>query len=83
MTPTHVGSLFYSLDFTFNPTSAVYGWEQIELKPNGSEIAVTINNLEEYIDLVTDFCLCSGLRVQLEAFRGKFAMHTALYVKHA
>lgn len=32
---------------------------------------VTLENIEEYVDLVTDFCLNSGIRRQLDAFRGK------------
>lgn len=30
-----------------------------------------MENVEEYIDLVTDFCFNSGIRCQMEAFRGK------------
>lgn len=59
------------MDFTFSPSSSIYGYEQYELKPNGAEIPLTIENVEEYIDLVTDFCMISGLRLQLEAFRGQ------------
>ena len=59
-----------SLDFTFNPSSDAYGFDQVELKPNGADIPVTMDNLEEYIQLVNEFCLGSGLRLQLEAFRG-------------
>ena len=31
---------------------------------------VTLDNVEEYIDLVMDFCFNSGIRRQMEAFRG-------------
>lgn len=31
---------------------------------------VTIDNVEEYIDLVTDFCLYVGIRRQMEALKG-------------
>ena len=31
---------------------------------------VTLDNVEEYIELVTDFCLNTGIRRQMEAFRG-------------
>ena len=63
--------LFYSLDFTFNPPSSVYGYDQVELKPSGADIIVTIENIEEYIELVSEFCMGSGIRLQLDAFRGK------------
>lgn len=29
-----------------------------------------MDNLEEYVELVTDFCLNVGIRRQMEAFRG-------------
>ena len=29
-----------------------------------------MENVEEYIELVTDFCLSTGIRRQMEAFRG-------------
>jgi len=32
---------------------------------------VTIDNVEEYIDLVTDFCLNVGIRRQMEALKGQ------------
>jgi len=31
---------------------------------------VTIDNVEEYIDLVTDFCLNAGISWQMEALKG-------------
>jgi len=32
---------------------------------------VTIDNVEEYVDLVTDFCLNVGIRRQMEALKGQ------------
>ena len=32
---------------------------------------LTLDNVEEYVDLVTDFCLNTGVHRQMEAFRGK------------
>jgi len=32
---------------------------------------VTVNNVEEYTDLVYDLCLNSGLRKQMDAFKGE------------
>ena len=31
---------------------------------------VTLQNVEEYVDLVYDLCLNSGIRRQMDAFRG-------------
>ena len=40
---------------------------------------VTLDNVEEYIECVTDFCLNSGIRRPMEAFRGEpLSVHTAL-----
>lgn len=62
--------ILFSLDFTFNPPSTVYGYNQTDLKMFGGEINVCIDNIEEYIELVRDFCMGSGIRLQLDAFRG-------------
>lgn len=51
------------LDFTIG---------DIELKPNGSEIDVTIWNLEEYIDLTVNMILKDGIERQIEAFKRGF-----------
>lgn len=31
-----------------------------------------MENIDEYVDLVTDFCLNIGIRRQLDAFRGRY-----------
>ncbi|OBZ82438.1 putative ubiquitin fusion degradation protein C12B10.01c [Choanephora cucurbitarum] len=54
------------LDFTLP------GDDSYELKEGGSDISVTINNIEEYIDLVQDAILGSGIAQQMEAFREGF-----------
>ena len=36
---------------------------------------VTLDNVEEYIDLVMDFCFNSGIRRQMDAFKGKPYVH--------
>jgi len=61
-----------SLNFTFNPSSTVYGFDSVELKPNGEDEDVTLDNLEEYIESVADYCLNTGIRRQMEAFRTGF-----------
>ncbi|KAF6040204.1 HECTD1 [Bugula neritina] len=60
------------LSFTFNPSSTVYGYEEVELVPGGAETMVDIHNVEEYIQLVTDFCMHSGIQSQLDAFTDGF-----------
>jgi len=39
---------------------------------------VTIDNVEEYIDLVSDFCLNVGIRRQMEALKGWSPMNCLL-----
>ncbi|KAG6833243.1 hypothetical protein H0H87_009864 [Tephrocybe sp. NHM501043] len=55
-----------SLDFT------VPGYD-IELKPGGKDIAVTSENVEEYIQAVLDAILGKGAAVQAKAFRDGFS----------
>ncbi|KAL1966277.1 hypothetical protein VTN77DRAFT_4630 [Rasamsonia byssochlamydoides] len=55
------------LDFTLP------GYPSIELIPNGSNIAVTIDNVDVYVDRVIDMTLGSGVRRQIEAFRTGFS----------
>lgn len=52
-----------SLDFTLP------GYPGIELKQDGSSIDVDLENLEEYLQLVCDFTVGSGVRRQIDAFR--------------
>jgi E3 ubiquitin-protein ligase HECTD1 len=33
---------------------------------------ITMDNAEEYVDLMFDFCMHTGIQKQMEAFRGKF-----------
>jgi E3 ubiquitin-protein ligase TRIP12 len=56
-----------SLDFTLP------GYPHIELVPNGSETAVTIDNVGQYIRNVIDFTLGSGVQRQVDAFRAGFS----------
>jgi E3 ubiquitin-protein ligase TRIP12 len=55
-----------SLDFTLP------GYD-IELKPGGRSIDVDDSNLAEYIDLVLDLSLASGVSRQVQAFRDGFS----------
>ncbi|KAI9481304.1 MAG: hypothetical protein EXX96DRAFT_502897 [Benjaminiella poitrasii] len=48
------------------------GNDNYELKADGSEIPVTINNMEEYIHLVSDTIAGSGISQQIAAFREGF-----------
>ncbi|CAI4220009.1 unnamed protein product [Parascedosporium putredinis] len=54
------------LDFTLP------GYPDIELVPNGSQIRVTISNVDEYLDRVIDLTLGVGVRRQVDAFRAGF-----------
>ncbi|KAK7103616.1 E3 ubiquitin-protein ligase HECTD1-like isoform X2 [Littorina saxatilis] len=60
------------LTFQFNPSSRMYGFHTHDLKRDGENEEVTLENVEEYIDLVMDFCFNSGIRRQMEAFRAGF-----------
>ena len=55
-----------ALDFT------VPGYD-IELKPNGKEISVTLDNVEEYVESVLDAVIGKGVALQVSAFREGFS----------
>ena len=55
-----------TLDFTLP------GYE-IDLLPGGSEIPVTMTNVQAYIDLVLEKTLNSGVRKQIDAFQNGFS----------
>jgi len=57
------------LSFQYSPSSAVYQYENIELKPGGADEVVTIHNVEEYIDRTVDWVFVRGVRAQLESLR--------------
>jgi E3 ubiquitin-protein ligase HECTD1 len=61
-----------ALTFTYLPSSKVYGYSAAELIPNGANVDVTINNVEEYCDLTIKFCLQDGIAKQLDAFHKGF-----------
>lgn len=60
------------LDFTLP------GDTSLELKTGGADIPVTINNVEEYIDLLQDKIAGSGIAKQMESFRQGFDQLFAL-----
>jgi E3 ubiquitin-protein ligase TRIP12 len=56
-----------TLDFTLP------GYPEIELIANGSQIRVTIDNVDSYLERVIDMTLGSGVRRQVDAFRTGFS----------
>ncbi|KAL2132182.1 hypothetical protein VTI74DRAFT_4123 [Chaetomium olivicolor] len=55
------------LDFTLP------GYPEIELVPNGSQMQVSIDNVDLYLEKVIDMTLGSGVRRQVDAFRAGFS----------
>ncbi|XP_066922502.1 E3 ubiquitin-protein ligase HECTD1-like [Clytia hemisphaerica] len=60
------------LTFQYVPSSTVYGFDAVDLKPNGANETLTGENVEEYIELLKDFTMHKGIAMQLEAFRSGF-----------
>ncbi|XP_076834406.1 E3 ubiquitin-protein ligase HECTD1 isoform X7 [Brachyhypopomus gauderio] len=60
------------LNFQFCPSSKVHGFSAVDLKPNGDDEMVTMDNAEEYVELMFDFCMHTGIQKQMEAFREGF-----------
>jgi E3 ubiquitin-protein ligase HECTD1 len=61
-----------ALTFTYLPSSKVFEYSVAELIPNGANVDVTINNVEEYCDLTIKYCLQDGIAKQLNAFHKGF-----------
>ncbi|CAI7621911.1 unnamed protein product [Penicillium pancosmium] len=57
-----------SLDFTLP------GYPSIELVPNGGDVSLNIENVDQYIERVIDMTLGSGVRRQVDAFRSGFSL---------
>ncbi|XP_063240551.1 E3 ubiquitin-protein ligase HECTD1 isoform X2 [Bacillus rossius redtenbacheri] len=63
-----------AITFTYLPSSAAtFGFPACDLAPGGGDIEVSMDNVEEYIDLTTSFCLERGIARQLEAFGAGFS----------
>lgn len=60
------------LNFQFCPSSKVHGFSSVDLKSNGEDEMVTMENAEEYVELMFDFCMHIGIQKQMEAFREGF-----------
>ncbi|KAM9569747.1 E3 ubiquitin-protein ligase HECTD1-like isoform 7-T7 [Salvelinus alpinus] len=60
------------LNFQFCPSSKVHGFSAVDLKPNADDEMVTMDNAEEYVELMFDFCMHTGIQKQMEAFREGF-----------
>jgi E3 ubiquitin-protein ligase TRIP12 len=61
------GGTIDAMDLTFVAPTSNYN-----LKENGNDILVTMDNLSEYISLINDMFLGSGIEKQLEAFKCGF-----------
>jgi len=62
------GCKIEDIELTFN----LPGYNSYELKSKGSEIVVTISNLEEYLNLVFDKLILSGIDTLVKAFKNGF-----------
>ena len=62
------------LELNFMVETDVFGaMEEIELKPNGSNISVTEENKEEYVQLVTELRMTRAIETQINAFMEGFS----------
>jgi len=56
----------------YSPSSRVYGYPSVELRPGGGDESVTVHNVEEFVERTVDWALYRGVRSQLEALRSGF-----------
>lgn len=61
-----------AITFAYLPSSKVFGFSGAELISNGADIEVILDNVEEYVDTTTKFCLELGIARQMEALRSGF-----------
>ncbi|XP_065207160.1 E3 ubiquitin-protein ligase HECTD1 isoform X3 [Planococcus citri] len=61
-----------AMTFSYLPSSRVFGFTSVDLVKNGVDIDVTMDNVDEYIDLSYKFFLETGIRRQMEALRDGF-----------
>jgi len=62
-----------ALTFEHATSSArVFGYDSVELIPGGACVAVTVDNVEDYVDRTVDFILNKGIRRQMESLRAGF-----------
>ncbi|CAJ0937554.1 unnamed protein product, partial [Mesorhabditis belari] len=61
-----------ALNFTVNPPSTVFQYKEMELLEGGSDMDVTMDNVELYVEKCTDYYLNSGIIEQVRAFREGF-----------
>jgi E3 ubiquitin-protein ligase HECTD1 len=67
----HLEDLALTFEFS-SPSASVFGYEAVELKAGGASMAVTVENVEEYVERTLDFALNKGIRRQMEALRAGF-----------
>ena len=51
------------------------GYFNIELKPNGNDILLTMNNIEEYVNLIYDYLFYRGIDKIIKSFKEGFNMN--------
>ncbi|VDM81009.1 unnamed protein product, partial [Strongylus vulgaris] len=61
-----------ALNFTVNPPSSVFDYEEMELVEGGADMDVTMDNVELYVQKCADFYLNTGIVNQMRAFRDGF-----------
>ncbi|XP_071454696.1 E3 ubiquitin-protein ligase HECTD1 isoform X6 [Hetaerina americana] len=61
-----------ALSFQYLPSSRVYGFAAADLTIDGADREVMLDNIEEYSELLTSYCLEGGIVAQMEAFRKGF-----------
>lgn len=61
-----------ALTFQYLPSSRAFGIAAADLVYGAPDVEVTLENVEEYTELTTSFCLERGISRQMEAFHAGF-----------
>ncbi|XP_051170118.1 E3 ubiquitin-protein ligase HECTD1 isoform X4 [Leptopilina boulardi] len=72
-----------ALTMTYAPSSKIFEHDVMELKDNGADVTITIDNAKEYMELTVKYCLDRGINKQMEAFRAGFSKVFPMEKLHA
>ena len=72
-----------ALTMTYSPGSRIFEESQVELRDDGADIPITMENAREYADATVRYCLDRGIARQLEAFRSGFSKVFPMEKLHA
>lgn len=72
-----------ALTMTYAPSSKIFEHDVMELRENGADVPITLENAKDYTELTVKYCLDRGINKQMEAFRAGFSKVFPMEKLHA